>query len=109
MQDNDPLDGLSMPPRKPYLLAGAGPLTATIWKDGDCHAGWDYRFNIVRTSRTTGRVTQCFAPRNIRHLAKLVQVLAFILADDGCLEPGRRDELKELASRMEMALRGWET
>ncbi|MCY2964018.1 MAG: hypothetical protein NT069_10305 [Planctomycetota bacterium] len=90
--------------RKPYTLAGAGPLTATVWKFGSEQCGWNYRFNVVKTNDVNGEVTQQFCAGDIRNFAKLIQVLAFTLADDGCLEPEYRTELSELASRLRTAL-----
>lgn len=89
--------------RKPYTLAGAGQLTATIWKNSDEPSGWTYRFNIVRTS-AAGRVSQRFHPRDLRNFVKLMQVLAFTLADDGCLECSLRRELSDLADRLQTVL-----
>jgi len=86
--------------RKPYTVAGAGPLTATIWKAGiDLQAG-NYTFNLIRTN-ATGRVTQRFRPEDLLDFVKLIQVLAFILVDDGCLDPRLRKALRQLAERMQ--------
>lgn len=90
--------------RKPYTIAGAGPLTATIWKTGDEVAGWRYEFNIVRTIAANGRVTQRFRPRDVIDLTKLAQVLAFTLADDGCLDPDLRERLNWLAENLRKVL-----
>jgi hypothetical protein len=89
---------------KPYLLVGAGPLTATIWKWGSEERGWNYRFNIVRTSPKTGDVRQQFAPKNVMHLAKLVNALAVALAGEWSLAAELRAELENLADCMERVL-----
>lgn len=94
---------MSRKSHRPYTLAGAGALTATIWKNGDEPCGWTYRFNVIRTS-ATGRVSQRFHPRDLRDFVKLVGVLAFTLADDGCLEADVRRELVELAERLRTVL-----
>lgn len=92
---------LQHPSRKPYTLAGARPLTATIWKTGiDVHTG-NYTFNLIRTNQATGRVTQRFRPEDLWNFAKLIQLLAFILADDGCLDRSLRNSLKQLAEGMQ--------
>lgn len=91
--------------RKPYLLVGSGPLTATIWKSGTEPADENYRFNIIRISHKSGHVTQKFGPRDLRHLAKLVQVMAFTLADDGCVSEEMRESLSELAQSLERNLK----
>lgn len=83
---------------KPYAMVGAGRLAASIWKTGDERSGWNYRFNVFRMSGTNGRVTQRFSPNDVADLAKLVRVLAFTLADDGCVTADLRDDLFCLAA-----------
>ncbi len=58
--------------------------------------------HIVRTTPTSGRVTQWFVPQNVMHLAKLVQVLAFALADDGCVGGDLQNRLQDLADRLDV-------
>lgn len=89
---------------KPYAILGAGRLTASIWKEGDEGAGWQYRFNLFRMSRTSGRVGQRFLPQDVPHLARMAQLLAFALADDGCIDRSLRDELSCLASFLDERL-----
>lgn len=43
---------------------------------------------------------QKFAPQDLPAFTKLIQVLAFTLADDGCLPARLRDELVLLASAL---------
>ena len=97
---NSKQDGTSKPEQadKPYAMLGAGRLTASIWKSGDERSGWQYHFNVFRTSRGNGHVSQWFAPSDVSSLVKLARLLAFTLADDGCLESGLRDDLIRLAA-----------
>lgn len=90
--------------RKPYAMLGAGRLTATLWKEGNEHAGWQYRFNLFRMSRNSGRVSQRFLPRDVPDLARLAQLLAFTLSDDGCLDSELRDDLSCLAACLDQVL-----
>ncbi len=90
--------------RKPYAMLGAGRLTASLWKEGDEHAGWRYRFNLFRMSRVTGRVGQRFLPQDAPDLARLAQLLAFTLSDDGCLDRELRDDLSCLAACLDQVL-----
>lgn len=87
-------------PAKPYAMLGAGELASSIWKSGNELVGWRYHFNIFRLA-VNGRTGQKLKPTDLRHLVKLAQVLAATLADDGCLEPSVRRELRELASRLD--------
>jgi hypothetical protein len=86
--------------RRPYAAVGAGPLTATIWKSGDECSGWRYAFNVFRQSRRTGRVTQLYQPDDVVDFVKLCQVLATVLADDGCLDTRLRHDLAQLAATL---------
>ena len=89
---------------KPYASVGAGELTSFLWKTGDQDAGWRYRFNIFRLAAHGSRVTQLFRPQDIFHLVKLTQVLASVLADDGCLSPLDRGLLQRLANDLDALL-----
>lgn len=90
--------------RKPYAMVGAGRLTASIWKEGDEHSGWRYRFNLFRMSRASGRISQRFLPQDVADLARLAQLLAFALSDDGCLGSELRDDLSCLAACLDQVL-----
>jgi hypothetical protein len=90
--------------QKPYAMVGAGRLAASIWKTGDERRGWTYQFNVFRMYRVTGRVTQRFSPKDVADLAKLTQVLAFTLADDGCVSDDMRDDLFCLAACLDEVL-----
>jgi len=91
---------------KPHAMLGAGRLTASIWKSPDQHGGWQCRFNIFRMTRRNGRVTQQFAPRDLPDLARLVQLLAFTLSDDGLLGSDPHDDLSCLAACLDDVLPG---
>ena len=90
--------------QKPYCSVGAGQLTSFVWKTGGVDAGWRYRFNIFRLSSRGGYVTQMFAPSDLFHFVKLTQVLAAVLADDGCLAPVDRGVLIRLAANLDELL-----
>jgi hypothetical protein len=89
---------------KPYCSVGAGRLTSFVWKTGDQNAGWRYQFNLFRLAANGGRVSQLFAPADLIHFAKLTQVLAAVIADDGCLSPLDRGVLKRLAADLDQML-----
>lgn len=84
--------------RKPYATMGAGRLVSTLWKHGEERGGWRYRFNLFRMSPRTGHVAQRFRPEDVPDLLKLVRLLAFALADDGCLGAELRGDLKCLSA-----------
>jgi hypothetical protein len=81
-------------------MLGAGPLVSTLWKDGSEVTGWRYRFNLFRLA-DSGAVGQKFTPADLKHLVKLTQVLAAVLADDGCVSAELRDELLQLAQSLD--------
>ncbi len=89
---------------KPYCSVGAGRLTSFVWKSGDDHSGWRYQFNLFRLAANGGRVSQLFAPADLIHFVKLTQVLAAVIADDGCLSPIDRGVLKRLAADLDQML-----
>ena len=89
---------------KPYCSVGAGRLTSFIWKTGDDNSGWRYQFNLFRLAANGGRVSQLFAPADLIHFVKLTQVLAAVIADDGCLSPIDRGVLKRLATDLDQML-----
>lgn len=93
------------PHPKPMAMVGAGPLTSAIWKTGDEQGGWRYRFNLFRQLAPTGHVSQLFQPTDLTHLVKLTQVLAAVLADDGCLSAAERRLLRELATTLDEVTR----
>jgi hypothetical protein len=86
---------------KPMMMVGAGPLTSAIWKTGDEHTGWRYRFNVFRQLAESGHVSQLFHPADLIQFVKLTQVLAAVLADDGCLPQTERSSLQQLASELD--------
>ena len=89
---------------KPMAMVGAGRLTSMIWKDGDERAGWRYSFNLFRLAAQGGRVSQLFKPADVIHFVKLAQVLAAVIADDGCLTQIECGVLKRLAKDLDGVL-----
>ena len=85
---------------KPYCSVGAGRLTSFLFKEGDPRAGWQYSFNLFCLTDSGGRATQLFAPTDLTHFLKLVQVLASVIADDGCLASKEREQLLDLAANL---------
>lgn len=86
---------------KPMAMVGAGTLASAIWKTGDEASGWRYRFNVFRQLPGNGRVSQLFQPADLRDWVKLTQVLAAVLADDGCLSRKDRRLLRRLAVELD--------
>lgn len=89
---------------KPYCSLGAGCLSSFLWKIGDNDSGWRYRFNIYRLAAKSGRVSQLFRPADLMHFVKLVQVMASVIADDGCLSSVERGVLRRLATELDALL-----
>jgi hypothetical protein len=86
---------------RPIELVGAGRLISNIWKLGGVDSGWRYRFNVVRQSSDHEHFTDLFQPNDLIHLIKLIQVLAAVIADDGCLSQPERIMLRRLAVRLD--------
>ena len=82
-------------------MVGAGTLASAIWKTGDEASGWRYRFNVFRQLPGNGRVSQLFQPADLRDWVKLTQVLAAVLADDGCLSRKDRRLMRRLAVELD--------
>ncbi len=94
---------------KPYCSLGAGCLSSFLWKIGDQGSGWRYRFNLFRLAGKNGRVSQLFRPADLMHFVKLVQVMASVISDDGCLSPMDRGVMRRLATDLdELLTRGTE-
>lgn len=89
---------------KPMAMVGAGPLTSTIWKSGDNQSGWRYRFNLFRQLSRNGKVSQLFRPADLIYFVKLTQVLAAVLADDGCLAANDRRSLQQIAMDLDAVI-----
>ena len=87
-------------------IVGAGPLLSTIWKLGDEHSGWRYRFNLTRQTSDRRVFTDLFRPLDLVNFIKLIQVLAAVIADDGCLTQADRTTLKNLATQLDDLLNG---
>ena len=91
---------------KPMMHVVAGPLTSSIWKLRNDESGWRYRFNVIRQSSDHGHFTDLFHPRDLIHFIKLIQVLAAVIADDGCLSQSERIMLRRLAVSLDEFLTG---
>ena len=87
-------------------IVGAGPLLSTIWKLGDEHTGWRYRFNLTRQTPNKSVFTDLFQPLDLVNFIKLIQVLATVIADDGCLNQAERTTLKSIAQQLDDLLKG---
>ena len=90
----------------PIELVGAGALVSSIWKLGGVESGWRYRFNVIRQSSDHGHFTDLFHPGDLIHFIKLIQVLAAVIADDGCLSQSERIMLRRLAVSLDEFLTG---
>lgn len=88
-------------PSKPYVIVGAGRLSAAVWKTMAEQGIPHYRFNIFSLDATTGTAGQCFTPDDVIGLAKLAHVLAAVLVDDGVVEPKLRQQLTSLINDLE--------
>ena len=97
---------VTAPHPKPMVLVGAGPLTSAIWKLGSEQSGWRYRFNAVRQTSDRGQFTDLFQPTDLIHFVKLIQVLATVIADDGCLTQSERTTLRNLSAQLDDFLGG---
>jgi hypothetical protein len=91
---------------RPMEIVGAGPLLSAIWKLGDEHTGWRYRFNVTRQTSDRGAFTELFQPLDLIHFIKLIQVLAAVIGDDGCLDRAERTAIKNLAIQLDHLLEG---
>ena len=89
---------------KPMEIVGSGPLLSSIWKLDDVAAGCRYRFNVIRETSDKGLFTDLFQPQDLGHFIKLIQVLAAVIADDGCLSPSERITLKNIAAQLDELL-----
>ena len=86
--------------KRPYAVLGAGALVSSLHKRRRGLDRWSYRFNIYRQA-STGAVTQLFQPDDVMDLVKLSQVLAFSIAEDGCLDPNVRRRLFWIAEELD--------
>jgi hypothetical protein len=91
---------------KPTVLVGAGPLISPVWKSGNEKTGFRYRFEIFRSLRKNSRGSTVLHPLDLLNLVKLIQVLAAVIADDGCITPTERMVLKRLASKLDQSFGG---
>ena len=93
----------NVPPEKPMGMVGSGPLTALIWKSGHQDSGWRYQFSLFRQLRA-GKVSQLFRPLDLMYFIKLLQVLAAVFADDGCLSPVETGVLRRVEQDLDQLL-----
>jgi len=91
--------GSSQP--KPYLIAGAGRLSAAVWKTVSETGEADYQFNVFLLDPMDGSVVQRFSASDVVDLAKLAHVLAAVLLDDGCVESALQRALRSLVDDLE--------
>ena len=89
---------------KPMGMVGSGPLTALIWKSGHHDSGWRYQFSLFRQLRA-GKVSQLFRPLDLMYFIKLLQVLAAVIADDGCLSPIETGVLRRVEQDLDQLLK----
>lgn len=92
-----------VPPEKPMGMVGSGPLTALIWKSGHQDSGWRYQFSLFRQLRA-GKVSQLFRPLDLMYFIKLLQVIAAVIADDGCLSPIETGVLRRVEEDLDQLL-----
>jgi hypothetical protein len=86
---------------KPYVIVGAGRLSAAVWKTMSADGEADYQFNVFSLDATDGSVCQCFSAHDVGDLAKLAHVLAAVLVDEGCVDSGVRKRLRSLINDLE--------
>ena len=91
----------------PMEIVGAGPLLSTIWKLGDEHTGWRYRFNLTRQTFARRVFTDLFQPLDLVNFIKLIQVVAAEIANDGCLTHDERVMLRSLAQKLHVFMRDY--
>jgi len=91
---------------RPMEIVGAGPLLSTIWKLGDEQTGWCYRFNLMRQTSDRGVFTDLFQPLDLVNFIKLIQVLAAVIAHDGCLALAEQTTLRNLSAQLDDFLGG---
>jgi hypothetical protein len=86
---------------KPYVIVGAGRLSAAVWKTLSEDGNATYQFNIFSLDAMDGSVIQRFSARDVVDLAKLAHVLASVLVDDGGVDHDLRRQLSSLVSDLE--------
>ena len=91
-------------PEKPMVMVGSGPLTALIWKKGHQDSGWRYQFSLFRQLKA-GKVSQLFRPLDLMYFIKLLQVVAAVIADDGCLSPIETGVLRLIEQDLDQLLK----
>ena len=81
----------------PHFVAGAGRLASSVWKKGSDVQGFEYEFNLLVLDAGDGSASCLFQPSDLPPLVRLVRVLAFEMAQEGCLSDETRQEMWELA------------
>ncbi len=94
---------INVSPEKPMGMVGSGPLTALIWKKGHQDSGWRYQFSLFRQLKA-GKVSQLFRPLDLMYFIKLLQVVAAVIADDGCLSPIETGVLRRVEQDLDQLL-----
>ena len=89
---------------KPYAVIGAEQLTASLYKAGDEFTGFEYRFNVVRLERNSGRLLHWFRPADVVALLKLIRVLSAELDHDGCMNTSLRMQLRRISNHVDELL-----
>lgn len=79
-----------------------------LWKTGDEHSGWEYRFNIVRGPTLHESFNPMLEPADLSDLVKLVQVMASVIDDDGCLHAADRERLRSLITDLNGLTLRWD-
>lgn len=92
---------------QPYAVIGAGDLVSHLQKNGNEVQHGQYRFNMFRLSQGNGRVSHVLGPSDLRNVVKVCQVLAFTIADDGCLPAELRQQLFDLADDLDSITTKW--
>ena len=88
------------------VLVGAGPLISPVWKSGSENTGWRFRFAIFRWLKKKSRGSTVLHPLDLLHLVKLIQVLAAVMVEEGCITPTERIVLKRLAFKLDQSFGG---
>jgi hypothetical protein len=92
---------------QPYAVLGAGELVSHLQKNGNEVRHGQYRFNVFRLTQDSGEVSHVLGPSDLQDIVKLCQVLAFTIADDGCLPADLRQQLFDLADDLDLITKQW--
>ncbi|QDT13485.1 hypothetical protein [Stieleria marina] len=95
---------MSNTPIKPYVVAGAESLSASLFKTEDEVNGFEYRFNITRLDSQSASISHWLRPDDIVALLKLTRLLAAELDFDGCIDFKLRLTLRGVADLIDQML-----